>query len=120
MLKDLAYTCDPSTWFPAIEGIQECMEAQTVDPNSLKTPTHPHPGSRPGPTKGSDPLGSPLREVKDVGGACTYQPSSWLLTGWRGQPIRWQNASGESQKSLSCPGCCDGVLVPSPAELVQQ
>ena len=46
MLKDLAYTCDPSTWFPAIEGIQECMEAQTVDPNLLKTPTHPHPVSQ--------------------------------------------------------------------------
>ena len=72
-----------------------------------------HPGSCPGPMEDSDPLGSPLREIKGVGGTCTYQPSSWLLTGWRGQPIGWQNVSGEGRKSLSCPGCCDGCQSPA-------
>lgn len=51
-------------------------------------------------------------------GACTYQPSSWLLA-WPAHRVA-ERVRGEPKELVLPPGCCDGVSVPSPAELVQQ
>lgn len=34
-----------SVWFLAMREMQMCVEAPTVVPNPLETPTHPHPVS---------------------------------------------------------------------------
>ena len=35
MLKDLAYTCDPSTWFPAMEGYSRVCGGPDCGPQCI-------------------------------------------------------------------------------------